>query len=438
MRTAGSIDLLEQLGMRADIVRIGRAERDDVRTISPTDDAAAFARQFVAAARSAHALEDLGVDKALQAASRDGAAAAYGARRAPWRRPATARVKGDVDNGGDGEQAASRQEVHLISPRLSARWNRILCAPRSLVVSALACNQSDALDWTNDELRNARAPPNGQRALSKIDKYDADFAAVIRVDCPRAVEHRDPVFERQPRPRPDLRFVALWQFDRETRRDQRALARVQHNVLAFRHRRHEVHPGRIFTLITRQLQALGMRQSFETHVIMSRFAQHCGHEGDQARAATSCLLMRGQGFDARRRRRTEPCCPRRRTSTSPSATLLATIRSHLLRLSLSRAFSTNVSVSAAKPTTNVGRSGLRARTSRKNVGVLDEAQDRRAVVAFLDLLRATSLDPPVGDRGRRDEDIGRQRRDRPRRASRAPSRLERPRPRADRRARPAR
>ena len=79
-------------------------------------DPAAFARQFVAAARSAHALEDLGVDKALQQRFQMAGRQLVARRKRLGRDRRRTRMQRDVDNGGDGEQTASRQQVHFIPP----------------------------------------------------------------------------------------------------------------------------------------------------------------------------------------------------------------------------------------------------------------------------------------------------------------------------------
>ena len=55
----------------------------------------------------------------------------------------------------------------------------------------------------------------------RLDRNHADLAAVIGIDSARAVEHRDPVLQRQARARSHLRFITGRQGKGDSGRDQR-------------------------------------------------------------------------------------------------------------------------------------------------------------------------------------------------------------------------
>src|SRR3546814_6685748 len=80
-------------------------------------------------------------------------------------------------------------------------------------------------DWSSDVcssdlLRDAHAALDGERFGAEIAEDDADLAAVIRIDGPGAVQHRDAVAQRQPGARPHLRLVSLRQGDAQPGRYQ--------------------------------------------------------------------------------------------------------------------------------------------------------------------------------------------------------------------------
>ena len=173
-----------------------------------------------------------------------------------------------------------------------------------------------------------RAPRRTTKGLfPKLIKNDANFAAIIGVDCPRTVENRHPIGQSQPRTGPDLRFKSLRQLDRQPGRDQRARPRRQDDFLAGRHCRHEIHPGGIFTLIRRQLQALGMRQTPVNNGDHSCFANSSARRRTMP-SATSALAHRRPGLRPRARRSTSTWLVSPPNVEEPSATLLAMIRSH--------------------------------------------------------------------------------------------------------------
>ena len=162
-------DLFDQLGMRADLVGIGGAEADRGAHDFADRDPAAFAREFVAAAWSAHALENLGVDKALQQRlemsrrqfvprgerlgrdRRRRASAGRYRRRPRWR-------AGCVATRGSFYFSSSERPVE---PKPFG--------PRSLASSG-RLQLGDALDRRDDELRNARAPSNEKGLCPKLIK----------------------------------------------------------------------------------------------------------------------------------------------------------------------------------------------------------------------------------------------------------------------------
>ena len=78
-----------------------------MRTISPTV-MRRRSRQLVAAPRSAHALEDLGVDQALEQRLQMAGGQLMTRSQSFGRNRSLGAVQRDIDNGGDGENAASR------------------------------------------------------------------------------------------------------------------------------------------------------------------------------------------------------------------------------------------------------------------------------------------------------------------------------------------
>ena len=94
------------------------------------------------------------------------------------------------------------------------------------------------------------------------------------------------------------------------------------------------------------------------------------------------------------------CRATRRSPGSSRSPCGGASRSHWRRRSRSRRRSRR----PGRPVVAAGRD------ARQDVRVLDEAQDRRPLAVLLQLLAGLGLDPPVGNGGRHDRDIDRQRR----------------------------
>ena len=130
------------------------------------------------------------------------------------------------------------------------------------------------------------------------------------------------------------------------------------------------------------------------------------HEGDQARGRPPSLLMRGQASIAVGGDDRHLDSRRRRTSPSPAATLLATIRSQPLRSSLCARVVDQRSRLGGEADDERRPVAAARRDLGENVGVLGEREDRRAVAALLELLlrrrlRPASRRPPPRRRRRR-------------------------------------
>ena len=172
----------------ADFVGIGGAEADRGAHDLAERDAAALARQFVAAARAAHALEDLGVDEALQQrlqmARRQ--AMARGERLGGDRRGA--RMQGDVDDG-----ARSRAGCAGTADSFSFSLTCATCrpvdpkpfSPRAVPRSSPLSLSATRSTRRDDELGDSRAPRDDKRLAPVIDQHDADFPAIVGVDGAR-------------------------------------------------------------------------------------------------------------------------------------------------------------------------------------------------------------------------------------------------------------
>jgi hypothetical protein len=107
-------------------------------------------------------------------------------------------------------------------------------------------------------LRYPRATPNDKGLVPKINQDDTNFAAIVSVDCPRAIEDRHPICQSQSGSGPNLSLKSLWQLDGHSGRDQRPRSGGQDNLFTRRKSRHEVYPRRILARVRRQLQALTM------------------------------------------------------------------------------------------------------------------------------------------------------------------------------------
>src|SRR6185437_8998075 len=208
----------------------------------------------------------------------------------------------------------------------------------------------------HDELGDARAARHRKRLPSVVNEQNPDFAAIIGVDGSRRVEHGDALFQRQPRARPDLALEARRQFDRESGRDQRPLARRQDARGVVRHGGDEVQARGVFGLAARRRQTLGMRQPPEfdsDHFELSNLSPITPIKP----TATMSLVICGQEITLSRVTIWTwlSAAP---NSSPPAPTALATIKSQFLRSSFSRAYCKTCSVSAANPTTKRGREFL--------------------------------------------------------------------------------
>jgi hypothetical protein len=80
-------------------------------------------------------------------------------------------------------------------------------------------------DRGQHQLRDAIAAPNRERLASRVHQDHLDLAAVVRVDGAGRVGEHDPVTQRQPAARADLRLESLGDRDRQAGRHQRPLPR---------------------------------------------------------------------------------------------------------------------------------------------------------------------------------------------------------------------
>ncbi len=64
-------------------------------------------------------------------------------------------------------------------------------------------------DGRDDELRDPHAARDRHRRVAEVGEQHHQLAAIVAVDRPRRVGDRQPVLERQPRARPDLKLVAV-------------------------------------------------------------------------------------------------------------------------------------------------------------------------------------------------------------------------------------
>ncbi len=176
-------------------------------------DAAAFARQPIAAARAAHAFEDAGAHQLLhhlfQIALRHALARGdfLGLHRLG------PRVEGDVDHrfqrqqGFAGEFQHVRQSLHVMPVEPKPPAPRAVCG-NSAISTSSACSWRAITIWA---ILLPRVMRKGLVAV--IDQDRLDLAAIVAVDGAGRIEHSDAVVERQARTRPHLRLVANGQFD---------------------------------------------------------------------------------------------------------------------------------------------------------------------------------------------------------------------------------
>ena len=89
-----------------------------------------------------------------------------------------------------------------------------------------------------------------ERRIGEVHKNDLDFPPVIGINRPRRIEHRHPVFRRQPAARTHLHLIARRQLDEKSRRDKRPAQGSQHDTL--RNVGPHIHSGRKGRFIIRQ------------------------------------------------------------------------------------------------------------------------------------------------------------------------------------------
>ena len=267
--------------------------------------------------------------------------------------------------------------------------------PRALEVSRSPAMRADAFHRTYDELRYTRAPPNHKRFLPKLTSMTPDFAPIISVDRAWTVENRHSIVQRQPRPG----HGSALQNPSATRSPTRSVL-----TPAPRGRGRP----RIRLAMRPRDPSLPHLHSYTTEIASPRHAQNACK-----RWKSYALRQFGDDSPLRSAPPPPPCSAAARTSTSsrstsctsltrrrsldvPPATLLATIRSQPLRSSLALAFATIFSVSAAKPTTTVGRSVALLEISARMSGFSTRRSVGDAPSSFLIFCRATV--PPRASR----------------------------------------
>jgi hypothetical protein len=107
-----------------------------------------------------------------------------------------------------------------------------------------------AADPLHDHLRQAVAPPDDNRLPPQVYRYDLNFAAVIRIDRPGAINERQALSEGQTAAGTDLRLKSPRQSDGDPRRHQRPFERRQDQVRL--HIGIEVHARGSFSHVLRQ------------------------------------------------------------------------------------------------------------------------------------------------------------------------------------------
>src|SRR6202042_985428 len=109
---------LEQHRVCAEIVRIRCAQRHRGAYDLAHGDPPVLARQLIAASRPAHALEDLGVDQALEQCLQGTRGQFVTRSQSFGRNRRRARMQRDIDYGGDSKNAPSRQQGHVLPPSM--------------------------------------------------------------------------------------------------------------------------------------------------------------------------------------------------------------------------------------------------------------------------------------------------------------------------------
>ena len=90
--------------------------------------------------------------------------------------------------------------------------------------------------------------------MSQIDKANLDLPAVIGINGPRSVDHRDPMLDRQPAPGPDLNLVAGFNCYGKPGRQHFDLSHTDDHLII--NRRSHIHASRQGGMISRRLKVL--------------------------------------------------------------------------------------------------------------------------------------------------------------------------------------
>src|SRR5680860_463158 len=212
----------------------------------------------------------------------------------------------------------------------------------------------------DDDLGDAIAALNKECLIAEIDQKHFHLATIVGIDGAGTIQYGNAVFEREPRTGPQLRLVAVRQFEDEARRHQHAVAGAKRERAVLGHGSDQVEARRMRRLIGGQRQAFAVRQTqdpnLHAHSAAERNEDSTSAARARRRAAISSLLMAGQSSVPAPVTR---CTMVRSPPMMPVAaeTSLATIQSAPLARRLARACSTTFSVSAAKPMTSSGRWG---------------------------------------------------------------------------------
>lgn len=128
--------------------------------------------------------------------------------------------------------------------------------------------------FRNDELRDAIGGMNRIILLPKVQQYDANLAAIPRVDSSRAIRQSNRMLQRQTAARPHLRFVTGRKRDRNSGRNRLWHVRFQDH----RSRSAKIHP-RVFQGTVRILRNCCFgSESFNSYsqlVMIAFHAQAC-------------------------------------------------------------------------------------------------------------------------------------------------------------------
>src|SRR5262245_20155796 len=209
-------------------------------------------------------------------------------------------------------------------------------------------------DRCDDQLCDAIAASHGVGAVAVIDEDHADLAAIVGVDGAGAVEHGDAGLESEAGAGPYLRLELRGQRDGDAGADQGALPGRQDEIRGQRGK--EVEPGGQWRRITRQRQAVAVRQPPQRHgdaLGIQVCAAKWRTMRSTSRSATSIFDSVGQCSTVPSEMRwTVFCCPP--NVPVPGETSLATIQSQPFAARLAVACPTTRSGSAAKAMTNRG------------------------------------------------------------------------------------